>query len=100
MFGLKEDYISKINNTFAYFPEVEEVIIYGSRAKGNNKNGSDIDLVITKGDVDFTLFNKITGKLDDLLLPYQIDLSLYSLIDNPDLKEHIKRAGKIFYRKG
>ncbi len=100
MFGLKEDYISKINNTFAYFPEVEEVIIYGSRAKGNNKNGSDIDLVITKGDVDFTQFNKITEKLDDLLLPYQIDLSLYSLIDNPDLKEHIKRAGKIFYRKG
>lgn len=99
MFGLKEDYISKINNTFAYFPEVEEVIIYGSRAKGNNKNGSDIDLVITKGDVDFTQFNKITEKLDDLLLPYQIDLSLYSLIDNPDLKEHIKRAGKIFYRR-
>ncbi|NUN10519.1 MAG: nucleotidyltransferase domain-containing protein [Ignavibacteriaceae bacterium] len=99
MFGLKEENINNINHIFASFPEVEEVIIFGSRSKGTHKRGSDIDLVITKGDVEFTLLNKLTEKLDDLLLPYHIDLCLFSLIDNPDLIEQIKRAGKIFYTK-
>lgn len=97
MFGLKEEYIRKINFIFSSFPGVEEVKIYGSRAKGTHKYGSDIDLVITKGDVDFAMLNKITEELDDLLLPYEIDLSLISLIDNPDLIAHIMRVGKIFY---
>ncbi len=98
-FGLKETYIKKINNVFTSFPEVEEVILYGSRAKGNYRKGADIDLTMIGKKIDFKLFNKISGQLDDLLLPYQIDLSLFRSIENQDLIEHINRVGKSFYKK-
>ncbi|UZO82391.1 nucleotidyltransferase domain-containing protein [Aquimarina sp. ERC-38] len=99
MYGLKEKHIVAINSILRIHPEIEEAILYGSRAKGNHRNGSDIDLTL-KGDT-LTLFQlfKIETELDDLLLPYQIDLSIYQKIENPDLMEHIERVGVIFYRK-
>lgn len=98
-FGLKENYIKKINYVFSQFTQIEEVKIYGSRAKGNYKKGSDIDLVITKGNVDFTLLLRINEELDNLLLPFQIDLNSISFIKNEELLQHIERVGLIFYSK-
>jgi predicted nucleotidyltransferase len=96
-FGLKEQTINKIIKVFQSFPEIEQVILYGSRAKGTNKQGSDIDLTIKGKNLNLQLINKIDLELDDLLLPYTFDLSIYNQIDNPDLLEHIKRVGKDFY---
>jgi predicted nucleotidyltransferase len=42
---------------------------------------------------------KIENELDDLLLPYKIDLSIFENISNPDLIDHINRVGIIFYEK-
>ena len=99
-FGLKENIIENINKIFSAFPEVEEVILYGSRAKGNYKNGSDIDLVLKGEKINHSLVNKIDLKLDDLLLPYTFDLAVYSRINNADLLDHIHRVGKTIYKKG
>ena len=99
-FGLKEQTINKIIKVFQSFPEIEQVILYGSRAKGTNKPGSDIDLTIKGKNFNLQLINKIDLELDDLLLPYTFDLSIYNQIDNSDLLEHIKRVGKEFYHKG
>lgn len=98
MFGLKQNDITLINHCFSQFSEIEQVIIYGSRAKGNFKNGSDIDLTII-GDLDYKAMLKLENLLDDLLLPYTIDLSLHRQISNSDLLNHIQRVGKVFYRK-
>lgn len=98
-FGLKENIIQKIQTVFASFPEVEEVFLYGSRAKGNFKPGSDIDLTLKGEKVSSFVLNKISLKLDDLYLPYTFDLSVYSQIDNKDLVDHIKRIGVPFYKK-
>jgi len=98
-FGLKEQTINKIVKVFQSFPEIEQVILYGSRAKGTNKPGSDIDLTIKGKNLNLQLINKIDLELDDLLLPYTFDLSIYNQIDNSDLLEHIKRVGKEFYVK-
>ena len=68
-FGLSEEVTERIRKVFAGFPEVEEVIIYGSRAKGNYKNGSDIDFVFKGGQLSNNILSKINQKLDDLLLP-------------------------------
>jgi predicted nucleotidyltransferase len=97
-FGLKESTIDQINTVFAQFPQVESAILYGSRAKGNYKPGSDIDLTLTGDKVDLSLIHKMELKLDDLLLPYTIELSAYRHISNPDLVDHIDRVGKLFYR--
>ena len=96
-FGLKEETIEKINGLFINFPQVEEVILYGSRAKGNYKTGSDIDLVLKGKNLDLSILYQITKKIDDLLLPYSFDISLFDQITNTNLLEHIRRVGKLFF---
>ncbi len=96
-FGLPEEDVKKISKVFSLFPEVEEVVVFGSRAKGNYKSGSDIDLAFKGEKITHNILNKISVKLDELLLPYIIETTLYRNIDNEDLIEHINRRGKIFY---
>lgn len=97
-YGLRQTVIDKINNVFAGFPEVELVILYGSRAKGTFRPGSDIDLVV-EGNMTASQLLKIQTELDDLLLPYSIDLAPARDIDNQDLVDHIKRVGVVFYKR-
>ena len=98
-FGLTENTIRRVKNIFVKYGQVEEVILYGSRAKGNYRNGSDIDLVAKGKDLNLSILHKISHEIDDLLLPYTFDLSIYQHIDNVDLLEHIRRVGKIFYKR-
>jgi len=100
-FGLKDITVEKISAVLAKFPQVEKAVIYGSRAKGNYKNGSDIDLTLRGGaDLTLNVLYRIMDELDDLLLPYTIDLSIFNSISDPDVIEHIKRVGVTFYEKG
>ena len=99
LYGLKENHISAINSVFKQYEDVEKAILYGSRAKGNFRNGSDIDLTLIGCDLDIKTLFKIDNDLDELLLPYKFDLSIFSKIENPDLIDHIKRIGIIFYKK-
>ncbi len=98
-FGLSSKAISKIREVFSENPAVEQVIIYGSRAKGDHRPESDIDLTITGSAATWHDLQTIELKIDDLLLPYKADLSLYDHIDNENLIDHIKRVGKVFYEK-
>ena len=98
-YGLKENVIQKIKKVFASHPEVEEAILYGSRATGNFSRGSDIDFVLKGKELNQAILNKIRWELDDLLLPYTIDIAIYDRIDHPELIEHINRLGVVFYRK-
>ena len=97
-YGLKKESIEKVNRIFAQYHKIEEVILYGSRAKGNYKPGSDIDLTLKGKELNLKLLNKISLELDDLLLPYTFDLSIYHHIKQPDLIDHIVRVGKVFYK--
>ena len=98
-YGLKEHAIEKMNGVFAKFPEVEKVMLYGSRAKGTYRSGSDIDLTLLGPALNLKTLFRIENELDDLLLPYMIDLSVFEHIDNPDLVDHIRRMGKVFYQR-
>jgi len=101
-YGLKEQAIERIQEVFSKFKEIETAILYGSRAKGNYKNGSDIDLTFkcTPSPENLLHFiTKVSLALDDLELPYTFDLSLLDQISNPDLLEHIDRVGKPFYSR-
>jgi len=99
-FGLKETTIQKICGVFAHHPQVNRAILYGSRAKGNYKNGSDIDLTLSGGeDLNLAVLYRIMDEIDDLLLPYTFDLSIFNQISDPDVIEHIHRVGVTFYEK-
>jgi len=100
-YGLKEATIKRMCDVFAYFPQIEKAIIYGSRAKGNYKNGSDIDLTLQGNkDLTFDVLLKVMNDLDELLLPYTIDLSIFNDITDGEVIEHIQHAGMVFYEKG
>ena len=92
-FGLPKKVIEQLKSVFAQYPEISAVIVYGSRAKENYKPGSDIDLTVVSETLSHHQLLKIENQIDDLLLPYQVDLCLFRAIDNPDLIEHIKRVG-------
>lgn len=97
-FGLSPKNIDKIKNVFSQYATIDKVIIYGSRAKGNFKESSDIDLTLL-GKLDLKSINKIEQSLDDLLLPNKFDISNYYQIQNKELLEHIGRFGQVFYSK-
>lgn len=98
-YGLPKTTIEKIRGVFARFPEIDKAVLYGSRAKGNYQAGSDIDLTLYGDALTPDLCDKIANELDDLLLPYTIDLSLFDELDHVKLREHIERVGVTFYEK-
>ena len=66
---------------------------------GNYKPGSDIDITIKGENLNLDVINKIDLVLDDLLLPYTFDISIFTQINNPSLVDHINRVGIVFYKK-
>lgn len=96
-FGLPAATLDKLNSVFARHRRIDAVLIYGSRAKGNHRPGSDIDLTIKGGEIPFVEFMQIENQIDDLMLPYTVDLSQYRQLDNPELVAHIDRVGVAIY---
>lgn len=98
-YGLNSQAVTRIQTVLSHYPEVEKAVLYGSRAKGNYHPGSDIDLTLLGDTVDQHIVSRIAEELDDLLLPYRIDLSIFRRIRHPELLEHIRRVGVIFYKR-
>ncbi len=98
-FGLKGRALSLITDIFKNHPDVEEALLYGSRAKGTYKPGSDIDIVLKGKNLDLKELNRIILKLEELDLPYTFDVSIYHRIQDPELINHIKRVGKTLYTR-
>lgn len=96
--GLPAHAVARMRAVFSTHASIEQVLLFGSRAKGNFKRGSDIDLALI-GSTDFSELGSITWELDDLLLPWEIDLLHYEKITNPELRDHIARVGQVFYSR-
>lgn len=100
MYAIPEESLKLIINTIASFDVIEQAVIFGSRAKANNKKGSDVDIAI-KGDKitinDLTRLSSILN--EEIPLPYFFDILDYKAIKNEELKEHIDRAGKVIYTR-
>ncbi|TDO10642.1 MULTISPECIES: nucleotidyltransferase domain-containing protein [Halomonas] len=95
MFGLPESTSEAIRQALATCPGVEKVEIYGSRAKGTFRPGSDIDLVLYGSVSDDDLL-RLLNRLDELNTPYLFDVIRYQDIDNEGLRAHIDRVGQRF----
>ncbi|HEX5394260.1 MAG TPA: nucleotidyltransferase domain-containing protein [Rhodocyclaceae bacterium] len=99
-FGLSQATIDKLNGVFSQHESIDVVLIYGSRAKGSYRRGSDIDLTIKGRKIAFLDFMRLENEIDDLMLPYTVDISQYLDITNQDLIAHIDRVGIPIYRRG
>lgn len=94
-FGLPERTVNELLDYFKSVPQIEKVVIYGSRAKGTYKSGSDIDFAIwSENDIS----SKIAFELDELPTPYKFDVVNYNSITHEGLKNSIDKYGKLFYQ--
>ena len=97
--GLSEQTLAAMRRVLAATPQVEKAVLYGSRAKGNYRRGSDIDLTLFGDELNSHHLSQIDWDFDDLLLPYKIDLSLFSELRHAPLMEHICRVGIPIYER-
>jgi len=97
-FGLKIATINSLKVLFSKHSQIEKVILYGSRAKGDYKNGSDIDLTIVAPSMSTNELLKLENEIDDLMLPHKVDLSLQHQIESDKMLDHIQSVGVEFYR--
>lgn len=98
-YGLPPESVEKLCSVFLSHPQIEKVVLYGSRALGTYRESSDIDLTVVGTNADLTLLLELENEIDDLLLPYKVDISLMSKIDNPNLIDHINRVGIPFFQR-
>ena len=97
---LKKREIDQISKFLVEFSEVDRLILFGSRAMGNAKMGSDLDLAVVGAHVNDRIMSKITDYLENKTnLPYLIDLIHFDKIENPNLLEHITQFGKTIYQR-
>ncbi len=97
-FGLSAKTTEQVRAILRRCPQVEAAIVYGSRAKGTQARGSDIDLALV-GAVTHDALLKIAGELDDSLIPHRVDLAIWNNITDSALRDHIQRRGQVFYRR-
>ncbi|MCL2416727.1 MAG: nucleotidyltransferase domain-containing protein [Bacteroidales bacterium] len=97
--GLKDKELTELQNLFSRYTDIEKVVLYGSRAIGNYKTFSDVDITLVGDDLTHSQLNKLSLDIDDLLLPYQFDISIFHTLKNDGLIDHIQRVGITIYQK-
>ena len=96
-YGLSERVLDQILSVFLSYTKVEKAILYGSRAKGNYRPGSDIDITLFGKGLTILDLHNLEIMLDELYLPYSFDLSIFEKLQNEDLIDHINRVGKVMF---
>ena len=100
MFGLDEKVIKEIINILKRYDEVESAKIFGSRARGDYKKNSDIDMALFGDKLTYSINTKIYYEIDNLYLPYKLDLiNFNSLSDKDDIRDNILNEGVEIYVK-
>ena len=97
-FGLSETVIKELQDVFRRHANIEKVLIFGSRSKGNYRAGSDIDLAVIGKDVDYNQLLDIICEIEELDLLYSVDLLDYQKKKGTPIGDHIDRVGQIFYQ--
>jgi predicted nucleotidyltransferase len=95
-FGLSDKSLQILLEIFRNYPTISEVKVYGSRAKGSYSERSDLDLVIM-GELDRKTLGEVWMEINSSDFPLTVDLQVWKDVKNVNLKEHIRRVGKVFY---
>lgn len=98
-FGLSDQTLETVRDILASCPEVEKALVYGSRAMGNYRAGSDIDITLIGAQLSMDMLFKLVRLFDESNLPYMVDLSIMANINNPNLSDHIDRVGQVLYQR-
>lgn len=91
--GVAPEHLAKLRAIFRAHLQIADAILYGSRAKGTHREGSDIDIALKGTAIDARLLAQIDAEYDALYLPWKLDVCIYDEVTNADLKSHIDRVG-------
>ena len=98
-FGIPEGDLEALISELRKNPKVNEIVLFGSRAKGTFKNGSDIDIALKGVRLNLNDILDATSEIEKLLLPYKLDLVIFNRIAEPALIDHIKRVGIVLFKR-
>lgn len=98
-FGLSDIYLEQIKSAFSSIPEIDEVVIYGSRARGDYSPTSDIDITLKGKGLTISHLSRLDNALDDLLMPYSFDICIFDKIRDEQFLSNVIRDGKTLYLK-
>jgi predicted nucleotidyltransferase len=98
-YGLEDFTISRIVSILESNPKIEKIVLFGSRAKGNYQNGSDVDLSLMGKGLELNDILNASIEIDDLALPYQFDFVIYDRIKEKALTDHIDRVGVTLFER-
>lgn len=99
-FGLRDTDITYMHDLFRQHPDIEQVWVYGSRAKGTNRPGSDVDLALIGSDVKHETVSHVHFVLEeDSPMPFFFDVLYWNTLTNQKLKDEIERTGKLLYER-
>lgn len=94
MYGISDKSFAALIAFFEESADIERVVIFGSRAMGNYRNGSDIDLAVWGSGLTSSKVQRFSATLnEEMQIPYMVDLLYYDEIHNEALKEHINTHG-------
>jgi len=97
-FGLRPDDLATMTDILAQYPAVHTALIFGSRAKGNYKPGSDVDIALHGEEVTNRMAAAIAYRLnEETIMPYHFDVLNCHTLASPELVAHIERVGEVFY---
>jgi len=99
MYGLTDRELALMDSYFSQIANLEKVILYGSRAKGNYKKFSDVDITLLGKEIGISDLFKLQDLLYESDLPYMYDVSLFKSLTNPDLIDHIKSKGIVLWER-
>ena len=88
-----------IQSVFSSYPKVRRVVLFGSRAMGNYRKASDVDLALEGDDIALADLLSMLSRIRELNLPVEVDLIIRAKITNPDLERHIEEVGQEIYLK-
>jgi len=98
VYGLSEQDINEILKAFGLFPQIDQAVLFGSRAKGNYKSGSDVDIALKGEGIEHSCVAGLSSILnEESSLPYYFDIVHFEQITEPELVQHIERVGKVIY---
>ena len=95
--GLSSETLKKLGSVLRSHPSVEQIILFGSRAMNRHQHSSEMDIALKGAQLHFSNMLHLKSAIDDLMLPYKVDLVIYETIQNKDLKEHIDRVGIVLW---
>ena len=98
-YGLSDKELTTLQTLFAANDRIEQAVLYGSRAKGNYKPFSDVDIVLKGEELTRMDINRLQASIDESSLPYKFDISLFASLKTPELIEHITRVGIVIYER-